>query len=341
MAQVQIADVVVPAEFTAYQVENSMVSTALYQSGVALPNGEMQSQLQAGAQSFTVPFWADLPDVEADITNDDPTINSTAQKVTAAKQVVRKSFVHASWSEMSLASELSGSDALVRVQSRVQAYWDRQWEKRLIATLMGVLYSNVANNGGDMVNDIHALAGTVTLPGTNIAVPANAFNGLSVINTALTIGDRLSDMQAIAMHSAIYGEALKNNEIQFFKPSDNSMQIPTYKGMAVMVDDNLTTATAGVYVTILFGPGAVGYAVAEPRTGFGTEIWRIPSAGNGGGQTTLHSRFDVAFHPLGFAFSGASVAGVSPSIAELALAANWTRAYSQRKSVPLAFLISL
>ena len=70
-------------------------------------NGEMDAQLQAGAQSFTVPFWADLPDIEADITSDDPTVNSTAQKVTAAKQIVRKSFVHASWSEMSLASELS------------------------------------------------------------------------------------------------------------------------------------------------------------------------------------------------------------------------------------------
>ena len=175
MAQVQIADVVVPAEFTAYQVENSMVSTALYQSGVAVPNGEMDAQLQAGAESFTVPFWADLPDVEADITSDDPTVNSTAQKVTAAKQMVRKSFVHASWSEMSLASELSGSDALVRVQSRIQAYWDRQWEKRLIASLMGVLYSNVANNASDMVNDIHALqavyAAAIAGKGANV----NAF----------------------------------------------------------------------------------------------------------------------------------------------------------------------
>ena len=54
MAQVQVADVVVPAEFTAYQVENSMVSTALYQSGVALPKGEMEAQLQAGAQSFNL-----------------------------------------------------------------------------------------------------------------------------------------------------------------------------------------------------------------------------------------------------------------------------------------------
>jgi hypothetical protein len=340
MAQVQIADVVVPAEFTAYQVENSMVSTALFQSGVALPNGEMQSQLQAGAQSFTVPFWSDIPDTEADITSDNPAVLSTPQKISAAAMVCRKAFLHQSWSEMSLASELSGSDALVRVQSRVQEYWDRQFEKRLIASLMGVLYSNVANNGGDMVNDVHALAGTVTLPGTNIAVPANAFNGMSVINTALTIGDRLSDMQAIAMHSVIYGEALKNNEIQFFKPSDNSMQIPTYKGMAVITDDSLVTGT-GVYVTILFGPGAVGYAIAEPRTGFGTELWRTPNAGNGGGQSTLHSRFDVAIHPLGYSFTGASVAGVSPVQAELALAANWARAYSQRKSVPLAFLISL
>jgi hypothetical protein len=173
-----------------------MVSTALYQSGVAVPNGEMEAQLGAGAESFTVPFWADLPDVEADITNDNPAILSTPQKITAAKQVVRKSFVHASWSEMSLASELSGSSALERVQSRVQDYWDRQREKRIIASLMGVLYSNVANNASDMVNDVHQAAGTVTLPGTNVTVPANTFNGLGVINTALTIGDRLSDMKA-------------------------------------------------------------------------------------------------------------------------------------------------
>ena len=340
MAQVQITDVVVPAEFTAYQVENSMLSTALFQSGVVLPNGEMSAQLNAGAEQFTVPFWSDIPDIEADISTDNAAVLSTPQKITAAAQVVKKSFLHASWSEMSLASELSGSEALERVQSRVLAYWDRQWEKRLIASLMGVLYSNVANNGGDMVNDIHALSGTVTLPGTAVTVPANAFNGLAVINTALTIGDRLSDMKAIAMHSYIYGEALKNNEIQFFKPSDNSLQIPTYKGMACIVDDSLTTATAGVYVTILFGPGAVGFAVAAPRTGYGTEIWRTPAAGNGGGQTTLHSRFDVAIHPLGFAWTNASVASLSPVQAELALAANWTRAYSQRKSVPLAFLIS-
>jgi hypothetical protein len=42
------------------------------------------------------------------------------------------------------------------------------------------------------------------------------------------------------------------------------------------MDGNLTTATAGVYVIILFGPGAIGYAVAPPRTGYGTELWLVP-----------------------------------------------------------------
>ncbi len=88
MAQVQITDVVIPEEFTAYQVENSLVSTALSQSGVVANNGLIEAQLQAGAESFNIPFWADLSDTEADITSDDPTVLSTPQKISASKQVV-------------------------------------------------------------------------------------------------------------------------------------------------------------------------------------------------------------------------------------------------------------
>ncbi|MDQ2833604.1 MAG: hypothetical protein M3Y50_07640 [Acidobacteriota bacterium] len=109
---------------------------------------------------------------------------------------------------MSLASELSGFDALARIQSRVQAYWDRTWERRLIASLLGALYSNVSNNGSDMVNDISGASGA-----------AASFSASAVINTALTLGDRLEDVKAIAMHSAIYGEALQNDLIQFIPQS--------------------------------------------------------------------------------------------------------------------------
>jgi hypothetical protein len=109
--------------------------------------------------------------------------------------------------------------------------------------------------------------------------------------------------------------------------------------MSVLFDDNLTPA-AGVYTTILFGEGSIGFAIEPPRTGYGVELYRAPSAGNGSGQTTLFTRFDVALHPLGYSFLGNSVAGTSPTIAELALATNWNRTFAQRKSVPLAFLVS-
>jgi hypothetical protein len=100
-----------------------------------------------------------LPDTEANLSSDDPTLDSTPLKVSALQQIVRKSFVNQSWAQMDLASELSGSDALARIQNRVLAYWERQWEKRVIASLLGVLYSNVANNAADMVIDISGASG--------------------------------------------------------------------------------------------------------------------------------------------------------------------------------------
>jgi hypothetical protein len=138
MAQTQISDVVVPEEFSAYIVENSMVSTAVFQSGVAVPNGLISGQLQAGSTQFTVPVWSDDGESETDVTSDNIAVLSTPLKLTTVPQVVRKSFLHQSWSEMSLASELAGSDALARVQSRVQAYWDRQYEKRISAMAVDV-----------------------------------------------------------------------------------------------------------------------------------------------------------------------------------------------------------
>ena len=335
----QIQNVIVPEEFSAYIAENSLVSTALFTSGVMVSNPLIASYLAMGSNSFNIPFWLDLGENDPDITSDNPAQLSTPLTLTANNQVVRKSFLHQRWSELNLAGELAGSDPLQRIQDRVMAYWNRVHERRLFASMLGVLYSNVANNNGDMVNDISGAAGTVELSNGQ-TVNANTFNGDAFINTALTIGDRLSDLKMCAMHSTIYGEALKNNEIQFFKPSDNSMDMPTYKGLGVVVDDNLTVAASGVFVTVLFGPGAVGFGVTAPNTGYGTEIWRVPSAGNGGGLTELHSRINCAAHPFGMSFTGASVAGESPTTAELALPANWTRAVYQRKSIPIAFLVS-
>lgn len=326
MAVTRLGDVIVPEEFTNYVVQNTMEASALVQSGIVQRNGEIEAQLTAGADSFNVPFWNDLGDDEANIANDDPDVTATPRKITSEKQIVRKAFLHNSWSAMNLASELSGDDAMTRIQSRAAAYWTRQTQRRLIASLNGILADNVANNAGDMVLDITGAAGA-----------AAEFASAAVIDAAGTLGDQMGNVAGIAVHSDIYRKMLKLDLVEFI-PDSQSRMIATYRGMAVVMDD-LLPVVAGDYTTALFTPGAVGWGMTAPRVADGTEIENKPGAGNGGGQQILHSRVNLAVHPAGFQWREQTVADESPTIAELVLAANWSRVV-ERKAVGLAFLKS-
>ena len=323
MAVVRLSDVIEPVKFTDYIIQNSMVRTALAESGVLVSNAVMQDQLTAGAHAFTVPGWLDLADDEADVVDDDPSNNSTPHKIGSFKQKVRKSFLHGSWSTMNLASEIAGDDAMIRIQNRVVAYWNRQVQKRLVSTLQGIEASNAANDGGDMILDITGETET-------------AFSAAAVIDAAGTMGDAMDSLSAIAMHPDTYRKALKDDLIEFIPDSQGSLTMPTFRGLAVVMDEAMPVAT-GTYTSDLFGAGAVGYAMGAPRIADGTEVENLPSSGNGGGQQVLHSRVNLAVHPLGFSWSDTAVAGESPTIAELADATNWTRSI-ERKAVPMVFL---
>ena len=335
MSTVRLSDVVVPVEFTAYVTENTAQKTALVQSGVMTRNAAIESQLSVGADSFTVPNWRDLSNDEADIVNDDPDIESVPSKIGSAKVLVRKSFLAKSWGAMNFASELSGDNALSAIQNRVSAYWDRQLQARLVASLNGVLARNVAANAGDMRIDITAGVG-----------PLGVFSASAVIDAAHTLGDSLRDVTAIAMHSDTYALALKNDLVATTLQSDGRW-ISTFRGLAVIVDDGLPKVNIAAdpeddpaiwaYTTVLFGPGAIGYGFTAPRIAEGTAIEQKEASGNGGGQQILHSRNNLAIQPAGFSWVETTVAADSPSIAELALAANWNRIY-ERKNIPLAFL---
>ena len=52
--QTQIADIIVPAPFTPYQVENFVVTNKFFQSGVVAKNGLIADQLAAGATFLAV-----------------------------------------------------------------------------------------------------------------------------------------------------------------------------------------------------------------------------------------------------------------------------------------------
>ena len=320
MATTRLTDVVVPEEFTSYIVQNTMEKTALVEAGVAVRNGEIEAQLTAGADAFTVPNWFDLGNDEANIVSDDPAVDAVPRKLVAGRQVIRKSFLHNSWSAMNLASELAGDDAIARIRNRAAAYWTRQAQRRLVASLNGILADNEANDSGDMV----------------YGTAATAFDAIAIINAAATLGDSMRDLSAVAMPSDVYSQELRDDLVATERQSDGGF-IQTFRGLAIVVDDGMPYSSGdSSYVTALFGARAVGYGVVKPRIAEGTEIENKPSSGNGGGQQILHSRVNLAIHPAGFSYTGIPAAA-SPSIAELAAAANWDRVF-ERKAIPLAFL---
>lgn len=320
MATVQISDVVVPSEFGAYVTANSLESLALSNSGVMVRNQMIDAALAADGDTFTVPFWQDLGDEEANTSNDDPNSKSVPKKITAGKQTVRKSFLNQSWSSMNLASELAGANANQAIANRVAEYWARQGTRRLVATLKGVFAGN-----SDMIVDISG--------GTGIAA---VITRKAVLDATASMGDAMSKFTAIAMHSDVYRKLLADEQIQYVQPAGVSFDMPTYCGLQVVFDDSCPAA-AGVYTSYLLGAGAIGFGMTDPKAAKGTEVQSTPDAGNGGGAETLYSRVNLSIHPLGFQWKETTVTGESPTIAELALPANWVRVLG-RKAVPLAAL---
>lgn len=330
-----LTDVIVPVEFTEYVTQNTAQKSALVQSGVMARNAAIEAQLSAGADQFSIPNWNDLGNDEADIVNDDPDDESTPGKVAASKVLVRKAFLAKSWGAMNFASELSGSDALARIQNRATSYWTRQLQARLVSTLNGVLARNVAANSGDMRVDITGGVGD-----------AAKFSAAAVIDAAHTLGDSLRDVTAIGMHSDTYAAALKADLIATIPDSQGGF-IQSFRGLALIVDDGLPKVNIAAdpeedpavwaYTSVLFGPGAIAYGFVPPRVAAATAIEQKEAAGNGGGQQILHTRYNLALQPAGFSWVEAAVTAESPSIAELATAGNWNRIY-ERKNIPLAFL---
>jgi hypothetical protein len=330
MGATQISDVVVPSVFTPYVQQKSMELSALYRSGIIAPDQQMTDAAQQGGDMVRLPFWNDL-EGESNVGSDNPATHSTPEAIDADQDVAVKHFRNKSWSTMNLAGELAGSDPARIIGDSVADYWVRDMQALLIASLTGVFAGNAANNSGDMMINVASDADSAVLASEKISADL-------ILLARQTMGDAAIRLAAIAMHSVIHTSLLRQNLIAFIPGNAADIGWGTYMGYTVIVDDTCP-AVAGThrvtYTTYLLGRGAVAYGEGSPKKP--TEVENIPSAGNGAGQEVLYSRRSFILHPRGIKFTASSMAGVSPTNAELTQAANWSRVYP-RKAVRLVAL---
>jgi hypothetical protein len=339
---IRLSDAFIPSVYGSYTAVNNPETSAFVQAGIIATNPLLDGFAKNAGKTFVVPFWRDIdPTIEPNYSNDDPADLAVPNKINSGTMTARKIWINQWFGEMDLVSELSGSEPLNHIRNRFGTYWQRQLERRLIASCVGVLADNVANDAGDMIVDISGLTGNAAI-----------FNANTFIDAAYTMGDQAENIRAMAVHSMVMARMVKNDEITYIEPSQNGTRIAIYKGRVVVVDDSLPVSGTGadrVYLSVLFGGGAAGfggvegyeYAYGEGAPKLAAEVDRTALAGNGGGMESIGERKTWLVHPFGFEWidGGAAMVEASPTLADLRVAAHWNRVLD-RKNVPMAFIKS-
>lgn len=305
MAKTQISDIIVPEVFNPYVIQRTAELSALAQSGVISNNPELDALATAGGKLINMPYWNDL-------TGDDEVLSDsgalTPAKITASQDVAALLMRGKAWSTNDLAKALSGDDPMMRIGDLVAEYWARRRQATLLSMLKGVFLS--ASMAGNSL-DVSALAGDLA-----------KITGPTFIDALSKLGDSAGKITAVAVHSATYASLKKQNLVTTVKPSDNE-EIEYYMGKRLVVDDTCPVST-DVYTTYLFGEGAIG--LGNGAAPVPTETDRDSLAGD----DILINRQHFILHPRGVKFTSASVAGSSPTNAELQTATNWTRVYENK-----------
>lgn len=306
MAVTRIADIIVPAVFNPYVIQRTAELSALVQSGIVVPNPELDKLAKAGGKTINMPYWNDL-------TGDDEVLSDsgalTPQKITAGQDVAVLLMRGKAWSANDLAKALSGDDPMKAIGDLVAAYWARMEQKTLISVLGGAMGSS------GMTGNVHDIS----------AAPQSAdqlISGDAFLDASQKLGDAKDRLVAVAMHSAVETYLAKLNLIEYVRESDANPRVPYYMNKRVIVDDGMPVAS-GVYTTYLFGQGAVGRGEGEAPVPVETDRDSLA------GDDILINRRHFILHPRGIAFTG-TPAGASPTNAELGTTTNWDRKYENK-----------
>ena len=325
MAKTSLVDIIVPTTFEKYAIERTAQLSAFGQCGIVEHSPEFDVLAAGGGREINMPFWKDLTATRQLLSDSAPL---TVNKITSSQDVARIQNDAQVWSVNHLAEVISGDDPMGAIIDLVAGYWARTDQGLIISSLKGMFAA------ATMAGNLLSIA-SETIAGQS---SSTRLNGATFIDACLKLGDRADQLTAVAMHSATEAALRKLDLIDFIPDSEGKAALRTFQGRRVVVDDTLPTRAGNtdgvVYTTFLFGPGAFAKGAAsldqEPvQGGIGTkgvELARAPLDSD----SILINRRRYILHPRGVKFTSTSVAGDSPTNAELETGANWTRVWENK-----------
>lgn len=304
MSATKISNIIVPQVFNPYVVQETNRLDAFVQAGIIVNDPSFDKLAMTGGTILNMPFFNDLSGDSEELSD---TVALGVNAITSGQDQARLHMRGKAWGVNDLATALSGADPMKVIGSKVAKYWVGERSKMLFKSLAGIETTCATN-----VHDISGLAGALAV-----------ISGGTLIDAKQKMGDNAEKLTAVGMHSFVYSKLQKDNLIVYLTTSDGLVQIPTYLGYKVIVDDTCPS-NAGIYTTYLFGEGA--FALGNGEAPVPTETDRDTLLG----EDILINRQHFILHPRGVKWTESAVAGKTPTFAEVATAGNWSKVYDTK-----------
>ncbi|MCT1186494.1 coat protein [Lactococcus lactis] len=311
----RILDTIKPEIFNAYMQEFTAEKSAFVQSGIAVADERVSKNITAGGLLVKMPYWTDISGDDEVVGDGDKSLSTG--KITVAQDTAAVHYRGRGWSVNEMAAVVSGDDPMKALLSRIATWWVRREQQILISSLNGMFAA-----GG-------ALTATHSLDRSTKNIDAKL-----LLDTKQLLGDAAERVNTLAMHSAVYTDLQKQQLITFIPNARGEVNIPTYLGYRVVVDDGIKADKTGVYTTYLFGTGSIGRNSGNPSDLTTFETDREAATGT----DKIYTRRAITMHPYGVKWTDAErdPGNITPTNADLEKAANWKLVYEPKNVAILA-----
>mgnify|MGYP001161907147 FL=1 len=309
----RLVDVIQPEIFTPYTIRKTMELSELVQSGIIDNNKEFDELASGPNKLVNMPFWNDLANDESQVMKDEG--DMSVGKITTSDDIARKHARVNAWGANGLSALLSGDDPMDAIAQLVSAYWARDMQRTLLATLSGVFKSNSMAEKVYDITDRDGEAGTINM---------NTF-----LDATQLMGDAKESLTGVMMHSAVETELRKQNLIEYIPQSEQGNPIPYFNQKRVIVDDSMPYDTSSEEAEVyIFGNGAIALGNGSHPRIIPTEVSRNALAFSG--EEALVNRKIFLLHPRGVKWYEGGVANEFPTNAEINVGTRWTRVYEPK-----------
>ncbi len=321
MAAATLPDWISSSSFSDYTDLATKESSKLISSGAMEWDSELADFLASPGDTVTVRFAVDLTG-DSNV-SDDSNTNAIPAPLLGPGQTVPRLIRNKSFAYKSIISEKAKGDPAGSAALKLGGYWGRDSDKVAVQKLIGVFADNAAAPTGTehVQNDM-----TYDAKGASFSAGVTDFNIFNMETARAKMGDALEDLVLILVHPVVYT-----------KLTDVMITSLANRGITLEVSEKLPVSGT-VYESWLFARGALKYAMVDAQE-LPYEVSRNPATGNGGGETAIYTRKNLAIAPAGTSYIGSTASG-QPTNATLASAASWKRVYPERKQIGIGRLIT-